>query len=69
MLKGIVQKSAVDITAAVDIKIPGIFRTRAQLKRPEYSGPQAYSKKCQKSAIERFTEIMQIDIFPISKCG
>ena len=39
MLKEIVQKA---ITPAVDIKILGIFRTRAKLKTLKHSGPQAY---------------------------
>ena len=40
MLKEIGQKT---MTHAVDIKIPGIFRTRANLRTLAYSGSQAYS--------------------------
>ena len=64
MLKEVIQKA---ITPAVHIKTAGLFRNRAKSRTLASSGSQAYSSICQKSAIVRFIELMQIDFCTILK--
>ena len=64
MLKEVIQKP---IIPPVDIKTPSLFRNIAKSRTPPTPGSQAYSPICQKSAIERFMELMQIDICTIFK--
>ena len=64
MLKEVIQKLVIP---AVDMKTPSLFRNRAKSRTPPSPGSQAYSPICQKSAIERFMEFIQIDICAIFK--
>ena len=66
MLKETVQNA---ITSVREANIFGIFITRAKLITLEYSGFKAHSWICQKSAVERFTKIMQIVFCAIFKYG
>ena len=63
MLK-VIQKPVIP---AVHMKTPSLFRNRAKSRKPPSPGSQAYLPICQKSAIERFMELMQIDICTIFK--
>ena len=64
MLKEVIQKI---IIPAVHIKKAGLFRNRAKSRTLASPGSQAYSSICQKSAIVRFIELMQIDFCTILK--
>ena len=64
MLKEVIQ---IHVITAVHTKTPSLFRTRAKSRTPPSPGSQAYPPICQKSAIERFMELMQIDICTIFK--
>ena len=64
MLKEVIQKPVIP---AVHMKTHSLFRNRAKSTTPPSPESQAYSPICQKSAIERFMELMQIDICTIFK--
>ena len=64
MLKQVIQKP---IIPAMHMKTPSLFRNTAKSRTLPSPGAQAYSPICQKSAIERFMELMQIDICTIFK--
>ena len=64
MLKEVIQKPVIP---AVHMKAPSLFRNSAKSGTPPSPGSQAYSSICQKSAIECFIELMQIDICTIFK--
>ena len=64
MLKEVIQKTTIP---AVHIKKAGLFRNRAKSRTLASSGSQAYSSICQKSAIVRLIELMQIDFCTILK--
>ena len=64
MLKEVTQKPVIP---AVDMETLSLFRNRAKFRTPPSPGSQAYSSICQKSAIERFMELMQIDFCTIFK--
>ena len=64
MLKEVIQKPVIP---AVHTKTTSLFRNRAKSRLPPSPGFQAYSSICQKSAIESFMELMQIDFFTIFK--
>ena len=55
MLKEVIQKPVIP---AVHMKTPSLFRNRAKSRTPTSLGSQAYAATCQKSAIERFMELM-----------
>ena len=55
------------VIPAVHMKTPSLSRNRAKSRTPSSPGSQAYSPICQKSATERFMELMQIDICTIIK--
>ena len=64
MLKKVIQNA---IIPAVHIKTAGLFRKWAKSRTLASSGSQTYSSICQKSAILRFIELMQIDFCTILK--
>ena len=64
MLKEVIQKPVIPV---VHMKTPSLFRNRAKSRISPSPESQAYSSICQKSAIERFMELMQIDICTIFK--
>ena len=64
MLKEVIQKSVIP---AVHMKTLSLFRNRAKSRTPRSPGFEAYSSVCQKSTIECFMELMQIDFCTIFK--
>ena len=64
MLKEVIKNAIIPV---MHIKAPGLFRNRAKSRTLAASGSQTYSSICQKSAIVRFIELMQIDFCTIFK--
>ena len=64
MLKEVIQKPVI---LAVHLKTPSLFRNGATSRTPPSPGSQAFSPICQKSSIEHFIELMQIDFCTIFK--
>ena len=55
------------VIRAVDMKTPSLFRNRAKSRTPPSPGPQVYSSIYEKSTIEFFMELMQVDFCTIFK--
>ena len=55
------------VIPAVHMKTPSLFRNRAKSGTRPSPGPQVYSSIYEKSAIELFMELLQVDFFTILK--
>ena len=55
------------VIRAVHMKTPSLFRNRAKSTTPPSPRPQLYSSIYEKSEIELFMELMQVDICAILK--